>query len=199
MLSGERKESKRRDTYSEWMNENVFMILISSFFFIYIWISFWKKYLHFHSDAKAIIMGYLNMRTEMQHTNIQPNRKCFFFLSLFYLKVGWPKALWSPNEREKKQEREIIMYRKEKERVVVCKTSFKGSLSIISETFHRLVYIHTIGLCDDIFVHRPSQHPLSILQWCITLPDMIPPNKLVIGRNKSKLDVPIQLGIAWRN
>lgn len=74
------------------MNENVGMLLISVFFYTFEFL-FEKKYLHSHSDAKAIIMGYLNMRTEMQHTNIQPNRKCVFFLFLFYLKVGWPKAL----------------------------------------------------------------------------------------------------------
>ena len=84
MLPGERKESKRRDTYSEWMNENVGMLLISVFF-LYIWISFWKKYLHSHSDAKAIIKGYLNMRTEMQHTQTSNQIESVFFFSFYFI------------------------------------------------------------------------------------------------------------------
>jgi hypothetical protein len=66
------------------MNENVGMLLISVFFYTFEFL-FEKKYLHSHSDAKAIIKGYLNMRTEMQHTQTSNQIESVFFFSFYFI------------------------------------------------------------------------------------------------------------------
>lgn len=169
------------------MNECWHAINFCFFFYTFEFL-FEKKYLHSHSDAKAIIMGYLNMRTEMQHTQTSNQIESVFFFSFYFI---------LRLDGQRRYDRQTKEKRNKKERVFVCKISFKGSL-YISETFHRLVYIHTIVLCDDIFVHRPSASTFdSTVMYNTSRYDYTQPtyNRKKQKRNKSKLNVPIQLGM----